>query len=204
MRPRTTQLFLHADAATVRMTGVRLGPALGWLSRATLVLVVLVGAATLLLGPSVPVGTFVHGGGAEEAAAPEDDFVEGEPLLDDHAGWAAEGPHAGTLGPSLSSVLAPHMAMSGNTSQDAPLFVDTWVGTGESTAHTAVASSTAWNERLGNTAPFVGTPFGMTHYTVESQRSTHKCIAPFYAQDSIITGFRLSHWLSGSCTQVRG
>jgi hypothetical protein len=97
-----------------------------------------------------------------------------------------------------------HVLKGVSSAIDATLAVDTWVGTGESEARTAVASSTAWNERLGNTAPFVGVPFGMTHFTVESQRSVHKCIAPFYFGDAAITGFRLSHWLSGSCTQDYG
>ena len=60
--------------------------------------------------------------------------------------------------------------------------------------------SKAWNEPLGSTAPLVGLPHGMTHITMETQRAVNKCIAPFYAEDDAVTGIRLSHWLSGSCT----
>jgi predicted alpha-1,2-mannosidase len=56
----------------------------------------------------------------------------------------------------------------------------------------------------GQTFPAVGVPFGMTHWTPQTQASEDKCIAPFYAQDTRIQGFRASHWWSGSCTQDYG
>jgi len=56
----------------------------------------------------------------------------------------------------------------------------------------------------GQTYPGVGVPFGMTTWTPETQRTEGKCIAPYYDKDPKITGFRGSHWLSGSCTQDYG
>lgn len=82
--------------------------------------------------------------------------------------------------------------------------VDTFLGTRTSDLPLARLRARAWNEALGNVAPLVGTPHGMTHITVETQRSSYKCISPFYRDDEAVTGIRLSHWLSGSCTQDYG
>jgi len=56
----------------------------------------------------------------------------------------------------------------------------------------------------GQTYPVVGMPFGMTGWTPETRSTEAKCIAPYYYNDTKITGFRGSHWLSGSCTQDYG
>jgi len=56
----------------------------------------------------------------------------------------------------------------------------------------------------GQTYPVVGMPFGMTGWTAETQATEAKCISPYYYKDTRITGFRGSHWLSGSCTQDYG
>jgi predicted alpha-1,2-mannosidase len=56
----------------------------------------------------------------------------------------------------------------------------------------------------GQTFPAVGVPFGMTHWTPQTQRSEDKCVAPYYAQDERIQGIRASHWWSGSCTHDYG
>jgi putative alpha-1,2-mannosidase len=82
--------------------------------------------------------------------------------------------------------------------------VDVMIGSAKTDYELAQNRSRVWNEAYGNVAPFVGTPHGMTHWTVETQRSTYKCISPFYAADRAITGVRISHWLSGSCTQDYG
>jgi len=47
-------------------------------------------------------------------------------------------------------------------------------------------------------------PFAMTNWTPETRSSEKKCIAPYYYKDQQITGFRGSHWLSGSCVQDYG
>ena len=56
----------------------------------------------------------------------------------------------------------------------------------------------------GQTYPVVGMPFGMTGWTPETQPTEGKCLSPYYDRDLKITGFRGSHWLSGSCTQDYG
>src|SRR6185503_17883164 len=56
----------------------------------------------------------------------------------------------------------------------------------------------------GQTFPATGVPFGMTQWTPQTREGERKCIAPYYAADSRIQGFRGSHFLSGSCTQDYG
>jgi predicted alpha-1,2-mannosidase len=56
----------------------------------------------------------------------------------------------------------------------------------------------------GQTYPVVGMPFGMTGWTPETQPTEDKCLSPYYEKDPKLTGFRGSHWLSGSCTQDYG
>jgi predicted alpha-1,2-mannosidase len=56
----------------------------------------------------------------------------------------------------------------------------------------------------GQTYPVVGMPFGMTGWTPETQPTEDKCLSPYYDKDLKLTGFRGSHWLSGSCTQDYG
>jgi len=56
----------------------------------------------------------------------------------------------------------------------------------------------------GQTYPVVGMPFGMTGWTPETQATEDKCLSPYYYKDSKLTGFRGSHWLSGSCTEDYG
>lgn len=56
----------------------------------------------------------------------------------------------------------------------------------------------------GQTYPVVGTPFAMTGWTPETRPTEDKCVSPYVFTDSQLTGFRGSHWLSGSCTQDYG
>jgi predicted alpha-1,2-mannosidase len=56
----------------------------------------------------------------------------------------------------------------------------------------------------GQTVPQVGMPFAMTGWVPETQSTEAKCIPPYFYKDKAITGFRASHWLSGSCTQDYG
>lgn len=56
----------------------------------------------------------------------------------------------------------------------------------------------------GMTFPAVGVPFGMTQWTPQTRAGEKKCVAPFYAADTRIQGFRGSHFLSGSCMQDYG
>lgn len=59
-------------------------------------------------------------------------------------------------------------------------------------------------ENNAQVIPSVTTPFAMTNWTPQTESSETKCIAPYYYIDSVISGFRGTHWLSGSCTQDYG
>ena len=56
----------------------------------------------------------------------------------------------------------------------------------------------------GQTFPATGVPFAMTQWTPETRSGEAKCVAPYYAADKRIEGFRGSHFLSGSCAQDYG
>jgi predicted alpha-1,2-mannosidase len=56
----------------------------------------------------------------------------------------------------------------------------------------------------GQTFPIAGVPFAMTDWTPQTRDGEAKCVAPYYAADKRIQGFRGSHFLSGSCTQDYG
>jgi predicted alpha-1,2-mannosidase len=56
----------------------------------------------------------------------------------------------------------------------------------------------------GQTLPVVGAPFAMTGWTPETRTVEDHCISPYYYKDTRITGFRGTHWISGSCTQDYG
>jgi predicted alpha-1,2-mannosidase len=44
----------------------------------------------------------------------------------------------------------------------------------------------------------------MTQWTPETRTTETKCVSPYYFTDRYITGFRGTHWMSGSCTQDYG
>lgn len=83
-------------------------------------------------------------------------------------------------------------------------FVDPLIGTAPASTESARRHSVAGSEEKGQTFPAVGRPFGMTQWTPETRMSEQKCISPYYFNDKYITGFRGSHWMSGSCTQDYG
>ena len=83
-------------------------------------------------------------------------------------------------------------------------FVDPLIGTAPATTQSALQHSEAGSELKGQTFPAVGRPFGMTQWTPETRTTETKCISPYYYNDKLITGFRGSHWMSGSCTQDYG
>jgi len=80
-------------------------------------------------------------------------------------------------------------------------YVNTLIGTAQATTESARKHSEAGSELRGQTFPAVGRPFGMTQWTPETRTTEDKCIPPYYYNDRYITGFRGSHWMSGSCTQ---
>ena len=56
----------------------------------------------------------------------------------------------------------------------------------------------------GQTTPAVGEPFAMTNWIPEARATEKKCVSPYLYSDTKLTGFRASHWMSGSCTQDYG
>lgn len=59
-------------------------------------------------------------------------------------------------------------------------------------------------EQNANTIPSVAPPFAMTQWTAQTRTSEVKCVPPYFYKDSLINGFRGSHWISGSCMQDYG
>lgn len=96
--------------------------------------------------------------------------------------------------------IAVTLALAGATSAGAERPIDLV----QPIVGTARKDQTIGAVNSGQTFPAVGVPFGMTHWTPQTQASEDKCIAPYYAQDTRIQGFRASHWWSGSCTHDFG
>jgi predicted alpha-1,2-mannosidase len=82
-------------------------------------------------------------------------------------------------------------------------YVNPLIGTAPSNTLSALKHGTG-NEINAQVVPFVTVPFGMTNWTPQTRATEEKCISPYYYKDSVINGFRGSHWLSGSCVQDYG
>ncbi len=82
-------------------------------------------------------------------------------------------------------------------------YVNPLIGTAPATTISALKHGEG-SENNSQVVPFVTVPFGMTNWTPQTKNTETKCDAPYYYKDSIITGFRGSHWLSGSCVQEYG
>lgn len=82
-------------------------------------------------------------------------------------------------------------------------YIDTRVGTAASTTHTAGLFGKG-SEEYGQTLPAVLEPNGMNFWTPQTQDTEQKCMAPYYYKDSLLQGFRASHWIVGGCTQDYG
>src|SRR5476651_1170132 len=82
-------------------------------------------------------------------------------------------------------------------------YVDPLVGTANSTTASALKHGEG-GEQLANTIPAVGVPFAMTQWTAQTHTSEQKCLPPYSYKDNMLSGFRGTHWLSGSCMQDYG
>lgn len=82
-------------------------------------------------------------------------------------------------------------------------YVNPLAGTANSTTPSALKLGSA-QENFANTIPSVCTPFAMTQWTPQTQASESKCTPPYYYKDDSFSGFRGSHWISGSCMQDYG
>ena len=81
--------------------------------------------------------------------------------------------------------------------------IDTRVGTTFATTKTAGKFGKG-SEEHGQTLPAVGVSHGMNLWTPQTRDTEKKCIAPYYYSDSLLQGFRNSHWIVGGCTQDYG
>lgn len=82
-------------------------------------------------------------------------------------------------------------------------YIDTRIGTAASTMLTAGRFGKG-SEEYGQTLPAVLEPNGMSFWTAQTQHTELKCKAPYYYADSLLQGFRNSHWIVGGCTQDYG
>lgn len=82
-------------------------------------------------------------------------------------------------------------------------YVDPRVGTAPSITHTAGTFGKR-TEEYGQTIPAVLEPNGMNFWTPQTRDTEKKCIAPYYYVDTLLQGFRNSHWIVGGCTQDYG
>lgn len=94
--------------------------------------------------------------------------------------------------------------MSYGQHQDLVKYVQPLAGTAASTTISALKHGDAGTEKFANTIPAVGLPFGMTQWTPQTQTTELKCLPPYLFKDSLLSGFRATHWISGSCTQDYG
>ncbi|MBD0724114.1 hypothetical protein B6A10_02875 [Flavobacterium sp. L1I52] len=87
---------------------------------------------------------------------------------------------------------------------DYAVLVNPLIGTAPSTTVSALQHGEDEKENNAQVVPYVTVPFGMTNWTPQTKATETKCIAPYYYTDTKISGFRGSHWLSGSCVQDYG
>jgi predicted alpha-1,2-mannosidase len=82
--------------------------------------------------------------------------------------------------------------------------VQPFSGTASSTTISALKHGGPGSEQKANTIPAVGLPFGMTQWVAQTETNEKKCLPPYVYKDSLLSGFRGTHWISGSCMQDYG
>lgn len=82
-------------------------------------------------------------------------------------------------------------------------YIQPMAGSGAATTPAALKHAKG-DALFANTIPAVTTPFAMTQWTPQTQLSEQKCVPPYFYKDTLFSGIRGSHWLSGSCTQDYG
>lgn len=102
--------------------------------------------------------------------------------------------------PAALLSLSLHNALA----QDLLHYVQPLSGTAPSTTLSALQHSEANSEANANTIPAVGLPFGMTQWTLQTRFTENKCVPPYHYTDTLFSGFRGTHWISGSCMQDYG
>ena len=101
------------------------------------------------------------------------------------------------------SCIASCSAPNGKGTKTLLEYVETRVGTAPSITHTAGTFGKS-TEEYGQTLPAVLEPNGMNFWTPQTRDTEQKCIAPYYYADTLLQGFRNSHWIVGGCTQDYG
>jgi len=81
--------------------------------------------------------------------------------------------------------------------------INTMVGTAAANTSSAGMFGKG-SEEHGQTLPAVLSPNGQNFWTPQTQDTEKKCIAPYYYKDTMLQGFRNSHWIVGGCTQDYG
>ena len=87
--------------------------------------------------------------------------------------------------------------------KDFTQYVNPIIGTAPTTTESGLKHG-GGTENNAMVQPSVTIPFGMTNWSAQTTNTEKKCVSSYYCTDSLITGFRGSHWLSGSCTQEYG
>jgi predicted alpha-1,2-mannosidase len=82
-------------------------------------------------------------------------------------------------------------------------YVNPLIGTAKTTTIAGLRHG-AGTEHNAQVQPSVTVPFGMTNWSPQTTNTEEKCTSAYYYKDSVMTGFRGSHWLSGSCSQEFG
>lgn len=90
-----------------------------------------------------------------------------------------------------------------NESTDWTQFVNPLIGTAKTTTIAGLRHG-GGTEHNAQVQPSVTMPFGMTNWSAQTNNMEKKCTSAYYYKDSVMTGFRGSHWLSGSCSQEFG
>jgi predicted alpha-1,2-mannosidase len=117
-------------------------------------------------------------------------------------GWLKKNLNSSTCS---AVVIAIHFLLSIPANAQTLLqYVQPLSGTAPSTTVSALKHSEAGSEANANTIPAVTMPFAMTQWTAQTRTTEIKCQPPYYYKDSLLSGFRGTHWLSGSCTQDYG
>ena len=107
--------------------------------------------------------------------------------------------------PYIAAVMAAALAAGAFAARpfDPLEAVDTRTGTACAETRTAGLFGKG-SEEHGQTVPAVGVPHGMNLWTPQTRDTELKCVAPYYYADSLLQGFRNSHWITGGCTQDYG
>ncbi|SEN82492.1 alpha-1,2-mannosidase, putative [bacterium A37T11] len=101
----------------------------------------------------------------------------------------------------LTCTQQEHINQSGK--DDILSYVQPLSGTGAATTEAAIKHG-GGTELNANTIPAVGLPFGMIQWTPQTQPGETKCVPPYLYKDTKMSGFRGTHWLSGSCVPDYG